>query len=120
MGEKEESTKYLLSEVATGNLDDRDCFREKEATDATLVTKDMENSVTILKQERRISTFRGSCEGSQITADKGNRAETGENAEAEHGNTTKQSQRDQRRWLLLPNITQCWRISLGTTWQTLK
>jgi len=44
----------------------------------------------------------------------------GENKGAEHGNTNKQSQWDQWRWLLLPNITQRWRISLRRTWQTVK
>lgn len=37
----------------------------------------MQSLVKILKQETRISSFRGSSKGSQITADQGGRAETG-------------------------------------------
>lgn len=46
-GGREESTKHLLSEMATGNLYNHDRFREKEAAVSTLVTKDMESLVKI-------------------------------------------------------------------------
>lgn len=38
---REESTEQLLTEVATGNLNNHPVFREKQAVHSTLVTKDM-------------------------------------------------------------------------------